>query len=111
MKNSVSSVRPVESDVPQGSVMGPLLFLIFINDLPNNIFHASCYLFADDLKLIFSGYKFDLLVFDIQNEKQSIQSMFISERFCTLCASSEQLSSEMVVIIANQFTKKPKQLH
>ena len=43
------------------------------------------------------------------NEKQSIQSMFISERFRTLCASSEKLSYEMVVIIANQLTKNKNQ--
>ena len=34
--------------------------------------------------------------------------MFISERFRTLCASSEKLLSEMVVIIANELTKKTK---
>ena len=50
VQGSSSTWERVLSGVPQGSVLGPTLFLIFVNDLPEKI-HSKIQLFADDTKI------------------------------------------------------------
>ena len=55
LNGALSDSVVVASGVPQGSVLGPLLFNIFINDLPSVVKHGHMYLFADDCK-VFSSF-------------------------------------------------------
>ena len=50
INGQVSDWKPISAGVPQGSVLGPLLFLVYVNDLPDNL-HCSPKLFADDVSL------------------------------------------------------------
>ena len=53
--NTGSGVRDVNSGVTQGSLQGPLLFCIFINDLPDALKFSDPFIFADDLKILAIG--------------------------------------------------------
>ncbi|KAL0831107.1 hypothetical protein ABMA28_001979 [Loxostege sticticalis] len=51
IKGSESEVTNVTSGVPQGSILGPLLFILFINDVKNCFKNSRFLLYADDLKI------------------------------------------------------------
>ena len=61
INNVCSSNLPVSFGVPQGSTLGPLLFLLFINDIFESIEHSELFLFADDSTLICSQSSLSLL--------------------------------------------------
>lgn len=51
LNGELSYIAQVLSGVPQGTVLGPILFLIYVNDLASNISDSTCRFFADDTRL------------------------------------------------------------
>ena len=54
-KKSLSNPLEVNAGVPQGSILGPLLFIVFINSLSNVIQHGKVFMYADDTTLSVCG--------------------------------------------------------
>ena len=54
MPGALSTALPITSGVIQGSVLGPILFLLYINSIINSVKHGRTYLFADDIKIIYT---------------------------------------------------------
>ena len=75
-KNSTSTLRALACGVPQGSILGPLLFLIYVNDIVDILNQSKAILFADDTNLLCSNIDMKSLIDTINSELCFIKTWF-----------------------------------
>ena len=78
--NCSSSLTPIKHGVPQGSILGPLLFLIYINDITNSSENFDFILYADDTTLFYTQPGTANLKDNIEYELSKVNTWFKSNK-------------------------------
>ena len=68
-----SDPEPIPIAVPQGSILGPLLFILHVNDLPNVVNRCSMLMYADDTVLFYAASRVDALQERLNEELKTIE--------------------------------------
>ena len=76
LNNVASSCQSIKCGVPQGSILGPLLFLIYVNDMTNCSNLLQFILFADDTNLFFSSTNINDLIAIVNRELDKLAVWF-----------------------------------
>ena len=97
-----SKSEPITCGVPQGSILGPLLFLLFINDLPNSC-NLDVKLFADDACLIYSDKNLVRLQTTINTELNKVDNWIKVNKL-----SVNYTKSNYIIFTTTKFKSKLK---
>ena len=101
--NLISEENKIKSGVPQGSILGPLLFLCFVNDLPH-IFEGKCEFlsYADDTQLIVTAE-------NARSLKSKIEEVIdLAQKWYTKNGLKNNSDKSKVLIVSNKKKNIPK---
>ena len=106
VNNHLSSASPLNCGVPQGSIIGPLLFLIYINDLPNCLNVGTPRMYADDTNVTFSAATIPDLESQINSDLNFIDRWLKANKLSLNVAKTEfmVISSRQKLQSINDYT-------
>ena len=78
----ISSTQVIQTGVPQGSVLGPLLFLLNINDLNKSIKNSRAYHFADDTNILLSNKSLEPLAKKMNQDLKKLTQWLKASKLC-----------------------------
>ena len=99
-----SSTQMIPCGVPQGSILGPLLFILYTNDLPNSLTNSKVILFADDTTIYMSSTNIVQLYESINRDLDSLSEWFRANRL------SLNISKTHYILFGQNPVKIPKTL-
>ena len=117
LNGSNSDLLSVTCGVPQGSVLGPLLFLIYISDLPNSYKRLTFYLFADDTNIYHESQDFANLTKTVNKEPRLVKKWLDANKlslntektnYIIFHSSSVKVPSDAVIKIGKKSIKRVK---
>ena len=89
IQNSFSSERLITCGVPQGSILGPLFFLLYINDLPRCLNETKPRMFADDTNLTASGDSALIVQAAVNSDLENLRKWLIANKLSLNVAKTE----------------------
>ena len=87
----MSSERHVTCGIPQGSILGPILFLVYINDLPECLQKATPQLFADDTNLTVAGESIEEVELAMNNDLHCVHKWMLANQLSLNSSKTEFL--------------------
>ena len=75
VNGQISSPKKTVCGIPQGSILGPLLFLLYINDMPKSLKFCTPSMYADDTEMYASAKDGDELVTNINSDLENVRKL------------------------------------